>query len=238
MAGTIIDMHMHTALGAYDSGLKPELLATEAVRVGLSGVNITEHDRLWDRHTLHRYREAQAPLFVSNGVEVSTDLGHVIAVGFQEYVPGMGRLAHLRRLADAVGGFLIAAHPFRHYFEPAHFMRQGRPALALVPEQLAELPIFAYVDAIEALNGANTDRENVLALQVAKVLGRPVTGGSDCHSLQGIGYYCTLFEDRIETPERLLAALHAGRFQAGHGLAAGQLISFSETSLSAEAAGA
>ena len=42
-------MHMHTVLGAYDSSLKPDDLATEATRVGLTGVNISEHDRLWDR---------------------------------------------------------------------------------------------------------------------------------------------------------------------------------------------
>src|SRR3972149_6755545 len=144
-------MHMHTVLGAYDSDLKPELLAEAAVRVGLSGVNVTEHDRLWDRHTLSRYRQEQAPLFVNNGVEVSTEMGHVIAVG----LPG-------------------------------------------------------DVDAIEALNGANTERENVIALRVAKLLGKPVVGGSDCHSTHGIGYYCTVFEDVIQTPGGVRAALQAG----------------------------
>ena len=63
MTGSIIDMHMHTVLGAYDSSLKPDDLATEAVRVGLTGVNISEHDRLWDRYTLDRFRTEKAPLF-------------------------------------------------------------------------------------------------------------------------------------------------------------------------------
>ena len=237
MAGTIIDMHMHTVLGAYDSDLKPELLAEAAVRVGLSGVNVTEHDRLWDRHTLSRYRQEQAPLFVNNGVEVSTEMGHVIAVGLPEYVAGIGRIERLRGVADELGCYLIAAHPFRHVFDPAYHMRKGRRPVHPVAEELARLPIFEYVDAIEALNGANTERENVIALRVAKLLGKPVVGGSDCHSTHGIGYYCTVFEDVIETPEAMLAALHAGRFHAGHGLAAGRLTFFTETSLLEDAAG-
>ena len=228
---TIIDMHMHTVLGAYDSSLQPEELGAEAARVGLSGINITEHDRLWDRHTLARYREAQAPLFVNNGMEVSTDLGHVIAVGLTEYVPRMRHLAELRRVMDELGGYIVAAHPFRHFFEAAHFMRQGKAPPELVAEVLAKLPVFQHVDAIEALNGLNTPRENVMALQVAQLLGKPVTGGSDCHSNQGIGYYCTIFEDEIETPEQMLAALRAGRFHAGHGLASGRPTPFTEASL-------
>lgn len=235
MAGTIIDMHMHTLLGANDSSLPPEQLAEEARRVGLSGVNITEHDRLWDSHTLSRYRRDQAPLFVNNGIEVSTELGHIIAIGLPAYVPGIRRIAELRRVADEAGGFLIAAHPFRHHFDPVHFMRKGTEPLEMVPKSLARLPVFEYVEAIEALNGACTPRENVIALRVAQVLGKPVSGGSDCHSTHGIGYYCTIFDETIETAEQMLAALRAGRFHAGHGLANGRLTSFTETSLDQDA---
>jgi hypothetical protein len=231
MPGTVIDMHMHTVLGAYDSSLKPEHLAEEAKRVGLSGVNITEHDRLWDPYVLERYRGEQAPLFVNNGMEVSTDMGHILAIGLTAYAPGIRRLAELRRVADEVGAVLIVAHPFRHFFDPVHFMRQGKKPLEMVPELLAKLPVFEYVDAIEVLNGCNTPRENVVALQVAKILGKPGTGGSDCHSTQGIGYYCTVFEDELETTEQMLHEMKAGRFHAAHDLAAGNLTAFTETSL-------
>src|SRR5918996_6548679 len=109
MTGSIIDMHMHTVLGAYDSSLKPDDLAAEAVRVGLTGVNISEHDRLWDRYTLDKFRIEKAPLFVNNAMEVSTDMGHIICVGLTEYVPGIRFLARLREIVDEVGGYLIAA---------------------------------------------------------------------------------------------------------------------------------
>jgi hypothetical protein len=229
--GTIIDMHMHTVLGAYDSSLKPELLAEEAKRVGLTGVNITEHDRLWDQYVLAKYREEHASLFINNGMEVSTDMGHILAIGLKNYAPGIRRLSELRKVIDEVGGFLIVAHPFRHFFDPVHFMRQGKKPIPMVPEELAKLPVFEFVDAIEVLNGCNTPRENVVALQVAQHLGKPGTGGSDCHSTSGIGFYCTVFENKLNSPEKMLEELHAGRFRGAHGLAQNQLTLFTETSL-------
>ena len=229
--GTVIDMHMHTVLGAYDSSLKPEDLVEEARRVGLTGANISEHDRIWDEFALTRFRAAHPTLFINNGMEVSTDMGHILAIGLKGYAPGIRRLAELRRVIDDVGGFLIAAHPFRHFFDPVHFMRQGKKPIEMIPEQLAKMPVLEYVDAIEVLNGCNTPRENIFALQVAKVLGKPGTGGSDCHSTQGIGIYCTVFERHLETPEQMLAELKAGRFHAGHDLAQNNLTLFTETSL-------
>jgi predicted metal-dependent phosphoesterase TrpH len=231
MTGTLIDLHMHTVKGAYDSGLQPEDLAAEAKRIGLTAVAITEHDRLWDRHSLADFRDGHQELLVENGIEVSTDLGHIIAVGLPAVVSGIHRLARLREVADEVGAYLIAAHPFRHWTDPIYFSRQGKPQVDLSPEHLATLPVFEYVDAVEALNGATPTRENLLALQVGERLGKPCTGGSDCHSKQGIGYYCTAFERHMETAAMLVVELHAGRFVAAHGLPAGNLQPFSEASL-------
>lgn len=229
--GTIIDMHLHTTRGASDSGLSPDDLASEARSRGLTAVHISEHDRLWERHTLEAYRRQHSDLLVANGMEVSTDLGHILALGLREYVGGIRRAETLRRVADEHGGFLIVAHPFRHYFDPVYFRRQGKEPFTLTPEQAARLPVFQLVDAIEVLNGANTLRENLFALRVAQVLGKPGTGGSDAHSTQGIGVYCAVFERECTSQEELLEELHAGRFHAAHGLLDGDLQRFTEASL-------
>ncbi len=230
--GTIIDMHVHTTRGATDSALHPEELAREAQRRGLSGVNITEHDRLWDRFALDDYRSRHGDrLFIANGMEVSTDLGHILVMGLDGYVPGIRRARELRRVVREAGGYMIVAHPFRHFFERVHFLREGREPFSLSPEQAARLPVFQTVDAIEALNGANNARENLFALRVAMILGKPVTGGSDAHSNQGIGIYCTVFERALETQEEMLAELHAGRFHAHLGLLEGDLRPLTEESL-------
>ncbi len=231
-------MHLHTTAGASDSGLSPEDLAEEAKKRGLTGLNITEHDRLWDTFKLNEYRERHTELFVNNGMEVSTDLGHMIVVGLQAYVGGIRRAEELRRVLDEVGGYMVVAHPFRHWFDPVYFRKQGKEPFTMTPQQAAErMPVFELVDAIEALNGANTPRENLFALRVAKILGKPVTGGSDAHSTSGIGFYCTVFEQELRTPDDMLRELHAGRFHAHHGLLQNHLTYFTEDSLEEAAPG-
>jgi len=59
MAGTIVDMHVHTVRGAADSSLTPDQLIEEARRIGLTGVNISEHDRVWEPHLLEEFREGR-----------------------------------------------------------------------------------------------------------------------------------------------------------------------------------
>lgn len=228
MPGTIIDMHLHTTKGASDSMLDPQDLIAEAKRVGLTGVNITEHDRMWEQWDLSPFRKSHEDIFISNGMEVSTDMGHILAVGLKGYAPGIRRLEKLREVADEQGAFLIVAHPFRHFFDPVHFKREGKEPFDLSPEQAARLPVFQLIDGIEVLNGCNTPRENYFALQVAKTLGKPGTGGSDAHSTQGIGYFTAVFDEALESQEHMVEQLHKGRFHPARGLAEGKLENYWE----------
>lgn len=229
MPGTIIDMHLHTTKGASDSMLNPDDLIEEARRVGLTGVDITEHDRMWESWDLSPFRKKHDGIFINNGMEVSTDMGHILAIGLKGYEGGIRHLSRLREVADEQGAFLIVAHPFRHFFDPVHFRREGKEPFSLMPEEAAKLPVFQLVHGIEVLNGCNTPRENYFALQVAKAIGKPGTGGSDAHSTQGIGYFTAVFEEHLETPEQMLRLLHAGRFFPGRSLAEGNLNNYWET---------
>ncbi len=229
MPGTIIDMHLHTTKGASDSMLNPDDLIEEARRVGLTGVNITEHDRMWESWDLAPFRQKHEGIFVSNGMEVSTDMGHILAVGLKGYEGGIRRLARLREVADEQGAFLVVAHPFRHFFDPVHFKREGKEPFNLTPEQAAKLPVFQLVHGIEVLNGCNTPRENYFALQVARILGKPGTGGSDAHSTQGIGYFTAVFEEHLESAAQMVEQMHRGRFYPGRGLPQGELNNYWET---------
>jgi predicted metal-dependent phosphoesterase TrpH len=223
MPGTIVDMHVHTTRGAADSSLTPDQLSEVAAGIGLTGVNITEHDRMWDAHQIQEFRE-RSGLFVSRGMEVSTDMGHMIAVGLGQYLPGIRRATELRRVLDEAGGFMIVAHPFRHFFDPIHFLRSGKPPFEMTPEEAAErMPVFRLVDEIEVANGGTAPRENQFALQVARVLGKTGIGASDCHSTQGVGYYVTVFEEELRDQQHMLELLHSRRFYAAEGLPAGDL---------------
>ena len=234
MPGTIVDMHVHTVRGAADSSLTLDQLIEEAKRIGLTGVNISEHDRVWDAYQLDEFRQ-RSGLFVSRGMEVSTDMGHMIVIGLDRYVPGIRHATELRRVLNEVGGFMTVAHPFRHFFDPIHFRRDGRPPFEMTPEEAAErMPVFQIVDELEVANGGCTPRENQFALQVARALGKRGIGASDCHSTNGVGYFVTVFEEELRGQEHMLELLQARRFYAAQGLSTGDFRPFTEEPLPAK----
>ena len=210
--GTILDAHVHTVRGAADSELQPADLLEQARARGLTGINLTEHDRVWERHDWAAF-QAQAPdLFLSQGMEVSTDLGHIIVFGIYQYHAGIRSCERLREVADEIGAFITVAHPFRHFFDPVTFLRRGEPPFTMTPAEAAErMRVFQVVHGIEVGNGANTVRENSFAYRVAEILGKPMTGGSDAHSTSGISAYATVFPEILHSTEQMLDHLHAGR---------------------------
>ena len=231
----VVDMHVHTSPTSSDSMLDPHDLVRVAGEQGLTGVNISDHDRVIERHAIAAFREQYADTFINFGMEVTTDLGHMIAVGLREYLPGIRRAAQLRLELERVGGFLIVAHPFRHLFEPVTAMRTGK-TFDLTPEQAAEtLPVFRVVHGIEVANGANTPRENEFAAEVARLLGLVATGGSDAHSTSGVGAFSTGFERAVASEADLLEELHAGRCEAVHRTHAGRWVRFGPGSTAAAA---
>jgi predicted metal-dependent phosphoesterase TrpH len=242
MPGTIVDMHVHTVRGASDSSLTPEQLIEVARRVGLTGVNICEHDRVWDVRQIEEFRQ-RSGLFVSQGMEVSTDMGHMIVIGLDSYLPGIRKATELRRAVAEAGGFMIVAHPFRHFFDPIHFRRDGRPPFEMTPEEAAErMSVFRLVDELEVANGGCTPQENQFALRVARLLGKRGIGASDCHSTQGMGCFVTVFEEELRDPSASLRAgqahmlelLRVGRYRACEGLTTGELRPYAEQPLPAK----
>ena len=116
---SIFDLHVHTNRGSPDSGLTAEELVTEAGRIGLTGVMVTEHDG-WPRHDFEEFSREQNLIMV-RALEVYTPLGHVITLGLENHVSGYSRdietIRLLRKEVDRVGGFMILAHPFRFLFD-------------------------------------------------------------------------------------------------------------------------
>ena len=102
---------------------------------------------------------------------------------------------------------------------------------AVGAEEAARLPVFQLVDAVEVANGGNTARENLFALRVARVLGKPGTGGSDAHSSQGVGIFTTVFERTLQSQEQMIEELRAGRFHPTQGLPQGKPVPVSEETL-------
>ena len=76
-------------------------------------------------------------------------------------------------------------------------------------EEASKHPIFEVVNTLEVVNGANSLEENKFAEEVARILGKSGTGGSDAHSTQGIGKGSTFFHGSVEA---LPSGLHASCF--------------------------
>lgn len=221
----LFDLHIHTTKGSSDSSLTPEDMILEAERIGLRGLCLTEHAGPWDRHEFRQFAALHNVVLI-RAMEVETDLGHMLAFGLDRYQSGFNQAAELRRAATAAGGFVVTAHPFRGVLSGGLHRRallyQSVPGpLPEQPEDALEHPVFKLADAVEVANGGTIDRENEFALQVAGLLDLPVTGGSDAHSIHGLGKFVTEFHDEVKSEAEFLRALHSGQFHPMTGLRAG-----------------
>ena len=202
------DLHVHTTAGSADASLRVQRLGEVARAAGLTGVLVTEHLRQWTPYEVAAAREEQG-IIVIPAREWSTPLGHILALGVSNQSPELRDPARLRAAADAEGGFLIAAHPFRHFFDAP---RQGQHPSSLRttdPAEAARLPLFSFVDAIEAINGNCTARENAFAEAVAAELDLPTTAGSDAHYEADLGRCSTLLPAPVLTIPELIDALRS-----------------------------
>jgi predicted metal-dependent phosphoesterase TrpH len=201
----IIDLHTHTWPYSDDSDLRPNELIEQAKRSGLDGICFTEHDWHWEEEDIAQLsREHDFPVF--QGMEISSEQGHLLVFGLTEYKFGMHHAQFIRQLVDDVGGVIIMAHPFR-----------SRVRYNPNPDQLLDgvcrSQIFEVVDAVEVLNGRSKDRENKFAQDIYKKLNLKGVGGSDAHAPMDIPTFATEFERTIGSIEDLITELKAGRFR-------------------------
>jgi len=219
----VVDMHIHTTAGSADSNLRPPVLRQRAVALGLQAVTISEHFRVWN--TLETAElAADTGLTVFRGMEWNTELGHILVLGVEQYRPDLRSAEALRRYVLDSDGVMIAAHPFRHAFDPIPALWKAHKSSDVSLDAACRHPVFEFVDAVEVLNGASTDRENALAAQVAARLGLPGVGGSDAHYAEDVGRAVTVFEDPMADEHELIAAVRAGRCRAAAGPAASRPI--------------
>ena len=205
----ILDLHVHTNVGSYDSNLSPLELIHKGKAAGLDGVVLTEHDRGWDR-SLARKLSDEHNFMILCGMEVSTDLGHILVYGLYEYVSGIIYAETLRTVIDRVGGVMFAAHPYRRAFMQMNGPWDA-PKPTLTVQQAADRALVQLVDGLEMYNGATGDRENALAVAVGEYVGVRGIGGSDAHSELGLGCCVTEFERPVRSEEELIEELRAGR---------------------------
>ncbi len=199
---------MHTIMGSIDSNLSVENAAKKIYEKGLDGVCLTEHSSIWEKNNnqiediFNLYN-----LKIFRAIEISTDYGHIIAIGFDKYYSGSHNLELLRDYANKYGAFLISAHPARRIFGKEKYQQnllyKGKDYIPSVDE-FSSNKLFKLVDGVEVLNGGNNLAENKYAYIAAKNNELVMTAGTDAHSESGIGLYGTRFKNEINNVQDLV----------------------------------
>lgn len=191
----LVDLHCHTLPLSACSALSADELIEAAVARGLQGICLTEHDRAWDATALEALRN-RAPIPVFSGVELTTDLGHILVFG---PLPPAGYAAvagDVYRAAQAAGALLFLAHP-------------ARDGLLRVTHDTVE-----YFESVESQNGSDSKLQNMAAVGLARGFRLPGIGGSDAHTHAEVGRAATRFSAAVQTDAELLDALKAGAYEA------------------------
>jgi predicted metal-dependent phosphoesterase TrpH len=204
------DLHTHTTIFSGCSQLTPVQLVDRAKAVGLDGIVITEHDAQWTPDAIAELTE-RSGLVILTGMEVSTDLGHVLAYGLPKYLPGIYRAKGLRDAANEAGAVLIQSHPLRL---PVYVGGEFEGKNGWRMDDLLKRPILQLVDTIEIYNAGRPASENDQAAELADHFGWKGIGAGDAHTLDAIGACVTVFEEPIRTMADLVRELKAGRYRA------------------------
>jgi predicted metal-dependent phosphoesterase TrpH len=190
----LIDLHCHTLPRSTCSQLQPAELVEAARAAGLDGICVTEHDRWWPGDELAQLRR-ETGFLILGAVELTTDLGHVLAFGLPESASS-AVAAELAERAEKHRALLYLAHPARD-----SLLRLNRRVI----------DTFA---SVEVANGSDSRLKNMAAAGIARGFRLPGIGGSDAHTLAEVGRAATRFGDAITDEAMLVQALLAGRYEA------------------------
>ncbi len=200
-----IDLHIHTLPRSLCSAMGPEELMEAARQAGLDGLCLTEHQNRWPPEEVEELSRTGG-IRIFQGNEVTTTRGDILVLGYDRDIKGIVTIQDLRKEVEAVGGLMIAAHPFRG------FLLVGIGQLELTVEQACKRNVFQYVDGLEISNCRVTDQENDMARQVGERLGLVGVAGSDAHYPEEVGKCVMVFQREVRSERELIEELRARRF--------------------------
>ncbi len=177
-----VDLHVHSKYSG-DTDAEPEELVLRAVSQGLHGIAFTEHYSYEASEPVERLREKyEDAIMILRGVELSATEGHCLVFGTNTDRLSISHapVETIVQVVNNAGGVVIPSHPFRRGsgVGEALFRMQG-------------------LCALEGCNGANLHAFNTKAIEAARELNLPFTGGSDAHAPEEVGACYTMFRDRV-----------------------------------------
>jgi predicted metal-dependent phosphoesterase TrpH len=193
-----LDLHIHSQFSP-DSHSSIEAILKRAQEVGLDGIAVTDHNSVQSFFAASKLAEDLGlDLTIVPGAEISTSEGHLIALGTHSLMPAGLSAAETIERAHEDGGIVVAPHPFAIF-------RQGIRNLQV-----------KRLDAVEAFNSKHLfGFSNYLATRSARKLNLGVTGGSDSHKVETVGFgYTEVNIANGADVEQILYAIKDGRSQA------------------------
>jgi predicted metal-dependent phosphoesterase TrpH len=192
-----IDLHVHTKYSG-DNDADPEEMIVRAIEAGLHGIALTEHYYYEASESAGILREKYGEkILILRGVEFSTIEGHCLIFGVNTDKMGIkyAPVADVLRFVNEAGGVMIPSHPYRPGTSLGDLVRSVNG-----------------IAGLEGCNGANMYAFNVKAINAAKELHLPYTGGSDAHEPREVGSCYTEFRKAV-TYDNFIDSLKEGKFQ-------------------------
>lgn len=195
------DLHIHSTcskhkLWGIDGINPPEEIVEVAVKTGLQGIAITDHNTLMGTERAIKFvKTNKIDIFIIPGAEIRSNAGDILALGISEDIQkNLPILDTIDAIKDQ-GGIAIAAHPYKYNTNITQFLN---PSIEL------------KFDALEIFNAGVTLGRNHKARLLADKLKIPGIAVSDAHYKSSIGYTYTTMDPDVSTVDEALRAIQKG----------------------------
>jgi len=191
-----IDLHVHTCHSLCSAFLPVRRIEKIALRRGLNGVAITDHNSIEGALEL---KAMARKIQVIVAEEIKTREGEIIGYFLSEKIPAGLPVKETIQEIRRQGGLISIPHPF-------DTLRTSR----ITREALEE--IISDVDMLETFNSRDVfQKPDLDFIEKGKRLGVIPVAGSDAHQPWEIGKSYAIM-DAFETPQEFLAGLKTAQF--------------------------
>lgn len=184
----LADLHVHT-IYSYDGTASVEAVLTQARKIGLGVIAITDHDEI--AGSLKAL--SLAPRYGMNvipSIEITTSEGDLLALNVTEKVERNLPLMETILRVGELGGFCIVPHPM------ADGIGMRSLSAYSILKALRNADVADILIGIETYNGTTIDKmSNHYAHILAEHLDLAQIGNSDAHVVEAIGLGVTEFTD-------------------------------------------
>ncbi len=189
------DLHIHTDHSPDGVSSVAEMLES-ARSLGMECIAITDHNTMAGYHEAKPHADG---LILVPAMEVSSADGHILAYGLDKEVTAGMSVRDTVAAIHAAGGIAVAAHPYRTW------------------SGLGESNVIEDFDAVEVLNGRSAEKGNRSALQLARRMGKPGTGGSDAHKVEQMGDAYSILPSDCRDADDVINAIKQGKVSTAGG---------------------